>query len=72
MVLANYGKYFYAHRFRHGDGAARAFTAVPAHLAFVVAGYYAGLAKILSVHPFRLLWQGFGMAIFCCTGSMIF
>lgn len=63
MGFATMENVFYAHRFGMETVLIRAFTAVPAHLAFaVVAGYYAGLAKFSLVRRSRLLWQGFGMA----------
>lgn len=64
MGFATMENVFYAHRFGMETILLRAFTAVPAHLAFaVVSGYYAGLAKFDAANRSRLLWQGFGMAL---------
>ena len=63
MGFATMENIFFAHRFGMETVLLRAFTAVPAHLAFaVVAGYYAGLAKFNPQKRSKLLWQGFGMA----------
>lgn len=63
MGFATMENIFYASRFGLETMLLRAFTAVPAHLAFgIVAGYYAGLAKFDPKNRSRLLWQGFGMA----------
>jgi RsiW-degrading membrane proteinase PrsW (M82 family) len=63
MGFATMENIFYASRFGLETVLLRAFTAVPAHLAFgIVAGYYAGLGKFAPARRSRLLWQGFGMA----------
>ena len=63
MGFATMENIFFAHRFGIETVLLRAFTAVPAHLAFaVVAGYYVGLAKFDTENRSKLLWQGFGMA----------
>lgn len=63
MGFATMENVFFAHRFGMETVLLRAFTAVPAHLAFaVVAGYYVGLAKFSPENRLKLLWQGFGMA----------
>jgi RsiW-degrading membrane proteinase PrsW (M82 family) len=54
--------------FQHGltTTVVRAFTAVPAHGAFaIILGYYVGLSKFDAANKWKLIFTGFGLAIFC-------
>jgi len=64
MGFATFENILYADRYDWQTMVLRAFTAVPAHLAFaIVQGYYVGLAKFRPAKRSKLLFRGFVVAL---------